>query len=116
MADAVLEGQAMLKEGADDVPEGEEATVAAATAQPADAPRERRDQNRGDRGDRRGGRGGRDRDRKRTTYVPPGAPPLPDMTALIDEVAPAPVEAKAAAAPENTEAAEAVASSGEAKE
>ena len=94
MADAVIEGQQMLKEGADGV-EGEEATEAAeATAAPAGEmpPRERRDR------DRRGGRGGRDRDRKRTTYIPPGAPPLPDVTTLIEETPVATADAQAAAA------------------
>jgi small subunit ribosomal protein S2 len=93
MADAVIEGQQMLKEGADGV-EGEEATEAAeATAAPAsEMPRERRDR------DRRGGRGGRDRDRKRTTYIPPGAPPLPDVSSLIEEAPVATADAQAAAA------------------
>jgi len=93
MADAVIEGQQMLKEGADGVEGEETAEGVDATAQPSDAPRDRRDRS-------RGGRGGRDRDRRRTTYVPQGAPPLPDMTALIDEVAatPAPADAQAAAA------------------
>jgi len=90
MADAVIEGQQMLKEGADSIEGEEPAEVAEATAQPADAPRERRE--------RKGGRGGRDKDRKRTTYVPPGAPPLPDMTVLIDDVPVATADAQAAAA------------------
>lgn len=86
MADAIIEGQQMLKEGGADLGEGAEVAEAMmASAAPADGPRpdrgERRD--RGDRGDRgrgRGGdRGGRGGDRgRRTTYVPPGAPPIPE--------------------------------------
>jgi small subunit ribosomal protein S2 len=74
MADAIVEGQQMLKEGGAELGEATE-TMEAALAQtsPAEAPRgergERRERGRG-RGDRRGTR--------RTTYVPPGAPPIPE--------------------------------------
>jgi len=85
MADAIIEGQQMLKEGGADLGEGAEmAEAAMASAAPADGPRpdrgERRD--RGDRGRGRGGdrgrSGGGGRGGQRTTYVPPGAPPIPD--------------------------------------
>jgi small subunit ribosomal protein S2 len=76
MADAIVEGHQMLKEGAADVEEATE-TMESAVAQtsPAEAPPrgERRDRGRG-RGDRRGAR--------RTTYVPPGAPPIPEPAAI----------------------------------
>ena len=79
MADAIIEGQQIVKEGGAELSEGEGAEAAAG---PAEAPRP----DRGDRGERRdrGDRGGRGRggDRKggqrRTTYVPPGAPPIPE--------------------------------------
>jgi len=76
MADAIIEGQQTVKEGGADIAEAGEA--AEATAVPvAEAPRDR-----AERGDRAGrGRGGRTSERRggrRTTYVPPGAPPLPE--------------------------------------
>jgi small subunit ribosomal protein S2 len=79
MADAIIEGQQMLKEGAADLGEGTEtAEAAAAAVGTAESPRGER----GDRGDRRdrGGRGrsGRGDRRPRTTYVPPGAAPIPE--------------------------------------
>ena len=86
MADAIIEGQQTVKEGGADIGETAEAAEAA-TAAVAEAPRDRAD--RGDRGDRggraRGGRGGERRGGRRTTYVPPGAPPLPEP--LIPEAA-----------------------------
>ena len=87
MADAIVEAQQTVKEGGAEMGEGAEADAAAATA-PSDAPRDRGDKGRGR------GRPDRDRDRRggrRTTYVPPGAPPLPDAIE--------PVVAEAAAAP-----------------
>jgi small subunit ribosomal protein S2 len=79
MADAIVEGQQMLKEGAADA--GEAAESAAGDGAEA-APRGERPERgeRGDRGDRRGrgGRGGDRRGGRRTTYVPPGAPPIPE--------------------------------------
>ncbi|HWP42432.1 MAG TPA: 30S ribosomal protein S2, partial [Blastocatellia bacterium] len=76
MADAIIEGQQMLKEGAADLEEAAEpAEAAVAQAGPVEAPRgERRERGRG-RGDRRGPR--------RTTYVPPGAPPIPEPLSVI---------------------------------
>src|ERR1044071_9602125 len=75
MADAIIEGQQMLKEGgaeAGEAGDGQEAAVA-----PGEGPRpERERRERGGRGrDRRGGR--------RTVYVPPGAPALPDIIAPL---------------------------------
>jgi small subunit ribosomal protein S2 len=76
MADAIIEGQQTVREGGADIGETAEASEAA-TAAVAEAPRDRAD--RGDRGGRaRGGRGGERRGARRTTYVPPGAPPLPE--------------------------------------
>src|SRR5499433_3414932 len=81
MADAIIEGQQMLKEGGaeiGDLAEGGESASAAAEASRPERPErgersERRDRGRGR--DRRGGR--------RTTYVPPGAPPIPEPLATI---------------------------------
>jgi small subunit ribosomal protein S2 len=95
MADAIIEGQQLLKEGGADEGDAGEATQDASAA-PSDA-----QQQRPDRRDRRGGRGGRGQGQgqRRTTYVPPGAPPVPDAAAAILETAPAaPVEAQAATA------------------
>ncbi|MEW6129355.1 MAG: 30S ribosomal protein S2 [Acidobacteriota bacterium] len=82
MADAIIEGQQIAKEGAADVPEEEAA--ADADAGQSDAPRR-------DRKNRR--KGG-----VRTTYVPPDAPPIPEVAAAIDTVAPVQAEAATAAA------------------
>src|SRR5215470_15159248 len=78
MADAIIEGQQMSKEGGAEVgelPEGAE--VAAAGVAGEEQRPERRDRPAGPRRDRdrRGGR-------RRTTYVPPGAPPIPEPTSL----------------------------------
>lgn len=104
MADSIIEGQQLLKEGGAEEGDAED-TAADAGATQNDAPR-------GDRRDRRGGRrdGGRGgQNQRRTTYVPAGAPPVPDVVAAALEapVAP-PAEAPAAssepAATENAEA------------
>jgi small subunit ribosomal protein S2 len=117
MADSILEGQQLLKEGGADEGEAEEMPAGAGTgAAQGDAPR-------GDRRDRRGGRGGSrgGSNQRRTTYVPAGAPPVPDVVAAALNEAPkappaeapvetAPVEAQAATAsaePTATESAEA---------
>lgn len=100
MADAIVEGQQTVKEGGAEMGEGAEVDAAAATA-PSDAPRDRGDKGRGR------GRPDRDRDRRggrRTTYVPPGAPPLPEaIEPVVAEAAPAAPTAdrtpEAAAAP-----------------
>ena len=76
MADAIIEGQQTVKEGGADIAEAGEVAEATAVAA-AEAPRERAE--RGDRAARgRGGRTGDRRGGRRTTYVPPGAPPLPE--------------------------------------
>jgi small subunit ribosomal protein S2 len=70
MADAIIEGQQMSKEGAAEIPETESAESAGAPAAGSDEPRPER---------RPGARQSRDRrGRRRTSYVPPGAPPIPD--------------------------------------
>jgi small subunit ribosomal protein S2 len=78
MADAIIEGQQMSKEGAADIgelPEGAEAAAAGVAGE--EQRMERRDRPAGSRRDRdrRGGR-------RRTTYVPPGAPPIPEAANL----------------------------------
>jgi small subunit ribosomal protein S2 len=77
MADAIIEGQQMVKEGGAEMGESGDAADAASAAVPGDAPRERRE---------RGGRarGGERRGGRRTTYVPPGAPPMPEVVAPPD--------------------------------
>jgi small subunit ribosomal protein S2 len=71
MADAIIEGQQMSREGGAEGAEVGEGEAIAAMGSASE----------GDRRER-GGRGGRGRDRKsgrqRTTYVPPGAPPIPE--------------------------------------
>jgi small subunit ribosomal protein S2 len=98
MADAIVEGQQTVKEGGAEMGEVAEADASAATA-PSDAPRDRGDKGRGR------GRPDRDRDRRggrRTTYVPPGAPPLPEaIEPVVAEAAPpAAATPEADAAPE----------------
>jgi len=96
MADAIIEGQQTVKEGGADIAEAGEAAEATAVAV-AEAPRDRAE--RGDRGGR--GRGGRTSERRggrRTTYVPPGAPPLPEP--LIPEAAGAAAAESTASEPE----------------
>ena len=114
MADAIVEGQQTVKEGGAEMGEVAEADASAATA-PSDAPRDRGDKSRGR------GRPDRDRDRRggrRTTYVPPGAPPLPEaIEPVLAEAAPAAPTADAtpeAAATPEAEPASDVATSNEA--
>ena len=116
MADAIVEGQQTAKEGGSEVGESVDTPEAVAAAAAAETPRDRSE--RSDRGDRdRGGRGrGRSGDRRgprRTTYVPPGAPPLPEP--VIPEAAAAdsapvetttPVEPPAEPAPSDSPRAE----------
>lgn len=118
MADAIIEGQQTVKEGGAEIGEAGEGAEAAASGA-SETPRERSD--RGDRDRDRGGRGrGRGNERRggrRTTYVPPGAPPIPEpvipeaasAAATAPENAPAepePAAAVAAAEPEQTPKAE----------
>ena len=83
MADAIVEGQQTAKEGGAEPGEASEGAEPVAAAGMAEAPRERSE--RGDRGGRGRGRGDR-RGGRRTTYVPPGAPPIPEP-ALPEAVA-----------------------------
>jgi small subunit ribosomal protein S2 len=86
MADAIVEGQQLAKEGAANIGEVE-VTEAAATV--AGAEESRRPANAQAAG--AGGRPNRDRrNRRRTTYVPPGAPPIPDVVPAAGEQAPQP--------------------------
>ena len=79
MADAIIEGQQMLKEGGAEIGEGAESAAAEGAEA---APRSDRPE-RGERRDR-GGRGRSDRrGSRRTTYVPPGAPPVPEPLAAL---------------------------------
>jgi small subunit ribosomal protein S2 len=104
MADSIIEGQQLLKEGGAEDGDAEE-TGADASAAQNDGPRgDRRDR----RGGRRDGRGGQ-QNQRRTTYVPAGAPPVPDVVAAALDEAPiaAPAAAPASSAPAATESAEA---------
>ncbi len=88
MADAIIEGQQTVKEGGAEIGEaGEGAEAAAATGTP-ETPRERSERGDRDRGGRGRGRGTERRGGRRTTYVPPGAPPIPEP--VIPEAASAP--------------------------
>ena len=78
MADAIIEGNQVVKEGSDEIAEPLEGAEAAAAAAGAEDSRERRPQ--GARGSRQ--RGNRPR---RTTYVPPGAPPIPEVVVNVDQ-------------------------------
>jgi small subunit ribosomal protein S2 len=104
MADSIIEGQQLLKEGGAEDGDAEETGADAGAAQ-NDAPRgDRRDR----RGGRRDGRGGQ-QNQRRTTYVPAGAPPVPDVVAAALDEAPiaAPAAAPASSAPAAAESAEA---------
>jgi small subunit ribosomal protein S2 len=93
MADAIIEGQQTVKEGGAEIGEAAEGAEAVASAGAAETPRERSEKGerggrgRGRGGERRGGGGGR-----RTTYVPPGAPQIPEPVLpeamVASEVAP----------------------------
>jgi len=77
MADAIIEGQQTVKEGGAEIGEASEGTEAAAATGSPESTRDRSE--RGDRDRGRGrGRGGERRGARRTTYVPPGAPPIPE--------------------------------------
>jgi small subunit ribosomal protein S2 len=80
MADAIIEGQQTAREGGAEVGEAAQPAEVLAASVTAEAPRERPE---------KGGRG-RGRERRggpRTTYVPPGAPPIPEP-AVSDVLAP----------------------------
>ena len=79
MADAIIEGQQMAKEGAAEITEAEPAEAGAAST-PAEEPRaDKRPAGPGGRPsrDRRGRQG------RRTSYVPPGAPPIPETAVAV---------------------------------
>ena len=76
MADAIIEGQQTVKEGGADTGEVAEGIEAAPVAGTVETPRDRAE--RSERGGRGRGRGGERRGGRRTTYVPPGAPPIPE--------------------------------------
>jgi len=103
MADAIIEGQQTVKEGGADTGEVAEGIEAAPVAGTAETPRERAE--RGERGGRGRGRSGERRGGRRTTYVPPGAPPIPE--AVLPEAAAAssgegePLQASAPPAADN---------------
>ena len=99
MADAIVEGQQMLKEGAAETGEAGESVAGDGAEAAAPSARPERGE-RGERGERRGrgGRGGERRGGRRTTYVPPGAPPIPEA------LSPVPPQT-GAAAPSGTQAA-----------
>ena len=78
MADAIIEGQQMLKEGGAEIGEIAEGAEAVAPETPREKS-ERRERGRG-RGERRG--------QRRTTYVPPGAPSIPDPGVAVAPEAP----------------------------
>ena len=109
MADAIIEGQQTVKEGGAEMAEVTEGVEAVA------APDTRERSDRGDRDRGRGrGRGNERRGGRRTTYVPPGAPPIPEpvipeaASATATESAPSEPEpvAAATAEPEETPKAE----------
>ncbi|HKF55381.1 MAG TPA: 30S ribosomal protein S2 [Blastocatellia bacterium] len=85
MADAIIEGQQMAREGGAEVGEAGEAAEAAVAVAAAG----RTDEGRGERPQRAQGRPRDRRGKRRTTYVPPGAPPLPEPgSAAVSGVAP----------------------------
>ncbi len=95
MADAIIEGQQTVKEGGAEIGEAAEGAEAVAATGTPETPRERSE--RADRGRGRG-RGGERRGGRRTTYVPPGAPPIPEP--VIPEAASAPAPESAPIEPE----------------
>jgi len=96
MADAIIEGQQMAREGGAEVGEAGEAAEAAVAAAAAS----RSDEGRGERPQRPQGRPRDRRGKRRTTYVPPGAPPIPEppSAGLAGDTV-APVETHAADQP-----------------
>lgn len=87
MADAIIEGQQMLKEGGAEVGEIAEGAETAASPETPREKSERRERGRG-RGERRG--------QRRTTYVPPGAPSMPDPAVVVANEPPIAEAARAA--------------------
>jgi small subunit ribosomal protein S2 len=93
MADAIIEGQQTVKEGGADTGEVAESEEVAPVVE---TPRDRGE--RGERGGRGRGRSGERRGGRRTTYVPPGAPPIPEAV-LPDAVAASSGDGEALQAP-----------------
>jgi small subunit ribosomal protein S2 len=89
MADAIIEGQQVVKEGGAEIGEAAEGAEPVASAGATETPRDRSEK--GERGGRGRARSGERRGARRTTYVPPGAPPIPEP--VLPE---APAEAKIA--------------------
>ena len=98
MADAIIEGQQTVKEGGAEIGEAAEGAEAATATGTPETPRERSERGDRDRGGRGRGRGGERRGARRTTYVPPGAPPIPEP--VIPEAAPVPAPESAPIEPE----------------
>jgi small subunit ribosomal protein S2 len=95
MADAIIEGQQMAREGGAEVGEAGEAVEAAAVAAAASG---RPDEGRPERPQRAQGRPRDRRSKRRTTYVPPGAPPIPEApTGVLTVDTAGPVERTQAA-------------------
>jgi len=85
MADAIIEGNQVLKEGSDEMTEASDGAEAAAASAGSDESRDRRPQGAGRNARQRGNRP------RRTTYVPPGAPPMPEV--VVGAESPKPGEA-----------------------
>jgi small subunit ribosomal protein S2 len=94
MADAIIEGQQTVKEGGAEMAEPAEGVETA-----GGTPDSARERDRGERDRGRGrGRGNERRGGRRTTYVPPGAPPIPEP--VIPEAAAASAAESAPSEPE----------------
>jgi small subunit ribosomal protein S2 len=102
MADAIIEGQQIVKEGSAEIGEGAE-VVEKAASPAADTGRQERTDRR-DRGGR--ARGGDRRPGRRTTYVPPGAPPIPEPILAVGLESNAPATESENAAAEQASASE----------
>jgi small subunit ribosomal protein S2 len=93
MADAIIEGQQMAREGGAEVGEAGEAPEAAAAAAG------RSEEGRPERQQRPQGRPRDRRGKRRTTYVPPGAPPIPEPAGGLPGDTGAPLDAHPADQP-----------------
>src|SRR5262249_9818435 len=92
----IIEGQQMAREGGAEVGEAGEAVEAVAAAAAGGRP----DEGRGERPQRPQGRPRDRRSKRRTTYVPPGAPPIPEPAPGVTTVDTAgPVETQSADQP-----------------
>jgi len=100
MADAIIEGQQMAREGGAEISETGEAVEAAAAAAAAGG---RPEEGRGERQQRPQGRPRDRRNKRRTTYVPPGAPPLPEPVSGVSTFEAAPTEGGHTVGPDLTQ-------------